>query len=166
MQIHELPEAASAADTDQIAIDTGTNTKKFTILGLLRKIIGTTSIADIGDGTPTGAIKALSERGVVYAAAWTATASSAVNVALTDAIQLPAGTYVALATVPIADNANGLFLIAGTGMTSFKATATYNQLVNVFTLASAATVRVLSASSQTVNYSVLDRGGLRVVKLA
>lgn len=60
MQIHELPEAASAADTDQIAIDTGTNTKKFSILGLLRKIIGTTSISGIGDGTVTGAISALS----------------------------------------------------------------------------------------------------------
>lgn len=59
MQIHELPEAASAADTDQIAIDTGTNTKKFSILGLLRKIIGTTSISGIGDGTVTGAISAL-----------------------------------------------------------------------------------------------------------
>ena len=59
MQIHELPEAASVADTDQIAIDTGTNTKKFTILGLLRKIIGTTSISGIGDGTVTGAISAL-----------------------------------------------------------------------------------------------------------
>lgn len=59
MQIHELPEAASVADTDQIAIDTGTNTKKFSILGLLRKIIGTTSISGIGDGTVTGAISAL-----------------------------------------------------------------------------------------------------------
>lgn len=145
MQIHELPEAASLADTDQIAIDTGTNTKKFSILGLLRKVF---------------------ERVTVYTAAWTAAASSATNVALTDAIQLPAGTYVAVATVPIADNANGLFTIAGTGMTSFKATATYNQLINVFTLTSAATVRVLSSSSQTVNYSTLDRGGLRVVRIA
>jgi len=39
MQIHELPEAASVADSDLIAIDTGTNTKRFTILGLLRRCV-------------------------------------------------------------------------------------------------------------------------------
>lgn len=146
MQIHELPEAASVDDTDQIAIDTGAITKKFSVLGLLRKI---------------------SERVTVYTAAWTATASSAINTRLTDAISLPAGTYLAVATTPIRSSGGGIITIAGTGVTVYKIVDNdYVQMCVPFTLSTAGSVAVFSASSSAMSFTNVDRGWLRVIKLA
>jgi len=146
MQIHELPEAASVADSDLIAIDTGTNTKRFTILGLLRKIY---------------------ERVAVYTAAWTASSSSAVNTQLTGSISLPAGTYLAIAMTPIRSSGGGVVTIAGTGVTAYKIVDNdYVQMCVPFTLSSAGSVAVFSASSSAMSFTNVDRGWLRVVRIA
>lgn len=71
MQIHELPSQSTTADTDQYVLDTGSTTRKITfanlkqaIIGAINLILGTTNISDIGDGTVTGAIKAVDDKNV------------------------------------------------------------------------------------------------------
>lgn len=111
-----------------------------------------------GDGgTPT-----------VYNAPWTATSSSGGSVQVTGDITLPPGIYIAILKVPICSQTSGLsFALSNVGNWQGAGQFATGQDTNafIFTLTSTAAVHALTQMSASTNYTYIDRGWLRAVRI-
>ena len=111
---------------------------------------------------------AQSVTGTIYTASWTATSSSATNARMTDTLTLPAGTYIGFIKCPVADQTTLAFTIEPIGLAAGGMLVGGGQgvLSAPFTLSATTTVYVATSMSFTTTYTYIERGYLKVVRIA
>lgn len=115
----------------------------------------------------------ITDFGTIYSAEWTASSSSATNVAVSGSIDLPTGTYIITAHCPTVNVTNWAFAIndanvSATAVLDDKfqvAVVSYVELVLLHKFTSPAKIRILSAASVAATFSNLTRGGLYAMRI-
>lgn len=181
--IDQLTQAVTGISTSGISDSTGQAIN--TTLGTLGK---DTSLQDIKDSInalanvlkPTASdipydsnisVKGkIDDIGTYWSVDWTATASSAINIILTEQKTLAKGVYIAIGNAPTLSIND--FAVAIRANKTINAKSVYNMISTlsslVFTfeiLSDDTNVYISSASSTSVTFSNLTNGGLRIVKL-
>lgn len=117
-----------------------------------------------------GIINKLVSRGEYYSAAWTANSTSAYGTKLTGSITLPAGTYIIVCKTPyIASGTFPGFYLADSGgivdSTTISAPAGQQSETMLMEFAEQKTVWLESSGSPACNFSVIERGSLRAIRI-
>lgn len=104
-------------------------------------------------------------KGAIYTAPWTATSSNASNTRVTGTVTIPAGTYVILLKIPECSQTNALAFGPDYGDSQIfaksQSTGVYFASFN-----SSHDLYAVCGMSQPTNYSYIDRGSIKAIRIS
>ena len=130
--------------------------------------LGSTDISNIGDGTLTGAINALSNNLLVLRGAWITSSTAGLNIKLTDTLTLPKGSYLFILTTPGISSGTLSVGFGGTAAANVNRYTTRdysNAIAYVENVEEGSTLYGVSTGSAAVSYNYLERGGILAIRL-
>lgn len=112
----------------------------------------------------------LSAIGTIYTASWTASSTSSIT-AVTGALTIPKGIYIAVVATPYIQSGNALVglrknTVADMTRLLYGSQGSYAQGTYVINATEQQTLRVYSESYLATSYAATERGGLKIIRIA
>lgn len=105
--------------------------------------------------------------GTTYTASWTATSTSANLARVTSDLTLPKGTYLFTLKAPACSPTSGLYFgLAPFGLEFTSQFLSQGVCTTIGTLSSTTTIYGTTNMSQSTNYTYIERGYLKAVRIA
>lgn len=105
--------------------------------------------------------------GTVYTASWTATSSNANDQRVSNTITIPAGTYIFSVKIPICSQNTLAFQVLPFGLSCGGWFGAGQVVQNyIYKVTQTTTCYIATSMSQATNYTYIDRGYLKAVRIA